>query len=57
MRVLHVIPYFYPGNRFGGVPEAVRSLVNAQASLGYEIYVLNDGRRFGRMQRERRFET
>ena len=40
MRIVHVIPYFPPAIRFGGVPEAVYSLVTAQASLGNEITLL-----------------
>ncbi|MBN2325640.1 MAG: glycosyltransferase family 4 protein [Candidatus Omnitrophica bacterium] len=40
MRIVHAIPYFPPANCFGGVPEAVYSLVQAQARLGHEIIVL-----------------
>lgn len=40
MRIVHAIPYFPPANRFGGVPEAVFSLVAAQARQGHEIAVL-----------------
>ncbi|MGC9326668.1 MAG: glycosyltransferase, partial [Candidatus Hinthialibacter sp.] len=40
MRIVHAIPYFPPSARFGGVPEAAYSLVQAQARLGHEIIVL-----------------
>ncbi len=40
MRIFHVIPYFPPARRFGGVPEAVFSLVTAQARQGHEVFVL-----------------
>jgi len=40
MRIFHVIPYFPPAKRFGGVPEAVFSLVRAQAKQGHEVFVL-----------------
>ena len=35
MRILHVIPYFPPAHSYGGVPEAVYSLAQAQADLGH----------------------
>lgn len=40
MRIVHVIPYFPPASRFGGVPEAVFSLTRAQAQLGHDVFVI-----------------
>lgn len=39
MKILHVIPYFYPARRYGGTPEAVRDLAFAQAMLGHTVDV------------------
>lgn len=40
MKILHVIPYFPPTRRHGGVPEAVYSLVRAQIEIGHAVTVL-----------------
>ncbi|MFB3787225.1 MAG: glycosyltransferase family 4 protein [bacterium] len=40
MNILHVIPYFPPTRRHGGVPEAVLALVRAQIGLGHAVTVL-----------------
>lgn len=40
MKIIHVIPYFPPAARFGGVPVAVYQLAKAQAEIGNEITVL-----------------
>ncbi|HOJ60958.1 MAG TPA: glycosyltransferase family 4 protein [bacterium] len=40
MNILHVVPYFPPTRRHGGVPEAVLALVRAQIGLGHSVTVL-----------------
>lgn len=40
MNILHVVPYFPPSRRHGGVPEAVLALVRAQIELGHSVTVL-----------------
>ncbi len=40
MNIVHVTPYFYPTIHFGGTPEAVFSLVQAQSRLGNHITIL-----------------
>lgn len=39
MKILHVIPHFYPATRYGGPIRSVRGLASASASLGDEVHV------------------
>lgn len=40
MKILHVVPYFAPAWRFGGVVSAVVGLAEAQAAAGNSVHVL-----------------
>ncbi len=39
MRILHVVPYFYPAWRMGGAPRAVYELAVAQRQQGHDVSV------------------
>lgn len=40
MKILHVVPYYYPAWGYGGPPRAVFELAKAQASQGHEVTIL-----------------
>jgi len=40
MKILHVVPYFYPSWSYGGPPRAVYEIAKQQVSLGHEVHVL-----------------
>jgi glycosyltransferase involved in cell wall biosynthesis len=40
MRIVHIVPYFYPAWRMGGTPRAVYELALAQSRLGHEVRVV-----------------
>ncbi len=40
MRILHVVPYFYPAWRFGGVPRVVYDLALAQSRAGAHVSIV-----------------
>lgn len=40
MKILHVIPYFYPAWAYGGPPRAVYEIAKRQVGLGHDVTVL-----------------
>ena len=39
MKILHVVPTYYPATRYGGPIRSVHGLASAQASQGHDIHV------------------
>lgn len=40
MKILHVVPYFYPAWGYGGPPKAVYEIAKNQVLLGHDVHVL-----------------
>lgn len=40
MRILHVVPYFYPAWSYGGIPRLAYGLCRGLASMGHQVTVL-----------------
>ena len=39
MRILHVMPHYYPAVRYGGPIRSVQGLAAATAALGHDVHV------------------